>query len=156
MIKNKNIFITGGAGFIGSALAGRLLENNNVCLYDNLARNSLKNKSFSEHPNLTLITGDILDSEKLQKTMKDSEIIVHCAAIAGIDTVIKKPVSTMRVNMIGSANVLDAASKLKNCERVVCFSTSEVFGSHAFKAEETDNTVMGSLGEARWTYAVSK
>jgi len=156
MIKDKNIFITGGAGFIGSALAGRLLENNTVCLYDNLTRNSIKNKSFCDHPNLSLVTGDIMDSEKLQTAMKDSEIIVHCAAIAGIDTVIKKPVSTMRVNMIGSANVLEAASKIKNCERVVCFSTSEVFGSHAFKAEETDNTIMGSVGEARWTYAVSK
>lgn len=156
MIKNKNIFITGGAGFIGSALAGRLLENNNVCLYDNLSRNSLKNKTFCDHPNLTLVTGDILDYEKLQTSMADSDIIVHCAAIAGIDTVIKKPVSTMRVNMIGSANVLEAATKTKNCERVVCFSTSEVFGSHAFRAEETDNTVMGSVGEARWTYAVSK
>lgn len=156
MIKNKNIFITGGAGFIGSALAGQLIENNTICIYDNLTRNSLKNKPFCDHPNLTLIEGDILDSETLTLAMKNSDIIVHCAAIAGIDTVIKKPVSTMKVNMIGSANVLEAASKLKNCERVICFSTSEVFGSHAFKSEESDNTVMGELGEARWTYAVSK
>jgi UDP-glucose 4-epimerase len=81
---------------------------------------------------------------------------VHCAAIAGIDTVIRSPVTTMRVNMIGSANVLDAASKLDNCQRVVCFSTSEVFGQHAFRSSETDQTVMGRVGEARWTYAVSK
>jgi UDP-glucose 4-epimerase len=156
MLKNKNIFITGGAGFIGSALAGRLVEHNTVCLYDNLIRNSLKDKPFYNHPNLTLIKGDILDSKHLQIAMGESEIIVHCAAIAGIDTVIKKPVSTMRVNMIGSANVLESASKIKNCERVICFSTSEVFGSHAFKSEEADNAVMGTLGEARWTYAVSK
>lgn len=156
MLKNKNIFITGGAGFIGSALAGQLLEHNTICLYDNLTRNSLKNKPFCNHPNLTLIKGDILDSKKLYTSMKDAEIIVHCAAIAGIDTVTKKPVSTMRVNMIGSANVLEAASKLKTCEKVICFSTSEVFGSHAFKSKETDNTIMGSLGEARWTYAVGK
>jgi UDP-glucose 4-epimerase len=82
--------------------------------------------------------------------------VVHCAAIAGIDTVIRSPVTTMRVNMIGSANVLDAASKLDNCQRVVCFSTSEVFGQHAFRSSETDQTVMGRVGEARWTYAVSK
>ena len=156
MIKNKNIFITGGAGFIGSTLAGKLVENNNVVLYDNLSRNSLKHKQFCEHPNLTLINGDILDSVKLFDAMKDAQIIVHCAAIAGIDTVIKKPVSTMRVNILGSANVLESASKIPSCERVVCFSTSEVFGSHAFKSEETDNTVMGRVGEARWTYAVSK
>jgi UDP-glucose 4-epimerase len=62
----------------------------------------------------------------------------------------------MRVNMIGSANVLEAAANLPRCDRVVCFSTSEVFGQQAFRASETDNTVMGKVGEARWTYAVSK
>jgi UDP-glucose 4-epimerase len=156
MIKNKNIFITGGAGFIGSTLAGKLVENNDIILYDNLSRNSLKDKDFCDHSNLSLINGDILDYKHLSESMKDAQIIVHCAAIAGIDTVIKKPVSTMRVNIIGSANVLEAASKIPCCERVVCFSTSEVFGSHAFKSEETDNAVMGRVGEARWTYAVSK
>jgi UDP-glucose 4-epimerase len=155
-IKNKNIFITGGAGFIGSTLIGRLIEDNRIVAYDNLARNSLKDKPFRNHPNLTLVTADILDYDSLAKAMQGSEIVVHCAAIAGIDTVIKKPVSTMRVNMIGSANVLEAASKLDNCERVLCFSTSEVFGQYGFRSRETDNTSLGSVGEARWTYAVSK
>ena len=69
---------------------------------------------------------------------------------------IRSPVTTMRVNMIGSANVLEAAAMLDSCERVVCFSTSEVFGQHAFRSSEADSTVMGQVGEARWTYAVSK
>lgn len=156
MIKDKKIFITGGAGFIGSALAGKLIEENQVILYDNLTRDSLKSKSFKDHPNLELIEGDILNLENLKKSISKSDIVVHCAAIAGIDTVIKSPVNTMRVNMIGSANVLEAATSLENCERVVCFSTSEVFGSYAFRSSETDNAVMGKVGEARWTYAVSK
>src|SRR6185369_5918741 len=122
-IKNKNIFITGGAGFIGSTLIGRLIEDNRIIAYDNLARNSLKDKSFRNHPNLTLVTADILDYDSLAKAMQGSNIVVHCAAIAGIDTVIKSPVTTMRVNMIGSANVLEAASKLSHCDRVLCFST---------------------------------
>ncbi len=62
----------------------------------------------------------------------------------------------MRVNMIGSANVLEAASRIPRCSRVVCFSTSEVFGQQAFRSSETDSAVMGRVGEARWTYAVSK
>jgi UDP-glucose 4-epimerase len=62
----------------------------------------------------------------------------------------------MRVNMIGSANVLEAAARLTHCDRVVCFSTSEVFGQQAFRSAETDKTVFGQVGEARWTYAVSK
>lgn len=155
-MENKTIFITGGAGFIGSTILGRLINKNQVIVYDNLTRNSLKDKPFRNHKNLRLINGDILDYEQLESAMGDSNIVVHCAAIAGIDTVIKRPVNTMRVNMVGSANVLEAASKLRHCERVVCFSTSEVFGQYAFRASETDNTVMGKVGEARWTYAVSK
>ena len=156
MLKNKTVFITGGAGFIGATIAGKVLEKNKVIVYDNLTRNSLIDRPFHDHPNLTLINGDVLDYDSLAKSMQNSDIIVHCAAIAGIDTVIKRPVHTMRVNMVGSANVLEAASQLSECDRVLCFSTSEVFGQYAFRASETDNTVMGKVGEARWTYAVSK
>ncbi len=156
MVEGKKIFITGGAGFIGSTLIGRLVENNTVVAFDNLSRDSLSQKEYRNHPNLTLIEGDILDAEHLARSMDGADIVVHCAAVAGIDTVIKKPVDTMRVNMIGSANVLEAASKLSRCDRVVCFSTSEVFGQHAFRSTETDKTVVGQVGEARWTYAVSK
>ncbi len=154
--KGKRIVITGGAGFIGSTLAGRLVERNQVVLYDNLSRNSLADKPFNDHPNLTLIEGDVLDFDRLRDALDGADIVVHCAAIAGIDTVIKSPVATMRVNMVGSANVLEAASCLPRCERVVCFSTSEVFGHQAFRSKEADRTSIGKVGEARWTYAVSK
>ena len=156
MIEGKTIFITGGAGFIGSTVAGRLVDNNKIVIYDNYSRDSLKNKSFLKHPNLTIIEGDILDFEHLCQSIQGSDIIVHCAAIAGIDTVIISPVRTMRVNMVGSSYVLEAASHLPHCDRVVCFSTSEVFGQQAFRSSETDNAIMGKVGEARWTYAVSK
>jgi UDP-glucose 4-epimerase len=155
-IQNKTIFITGGTGFIGATLAGKLADQNCVVLYDNLTRNSLKDRPFKNHPNIKLIQGDVLDFEDLSNAMKAADIVVHCAAIAGIDTVIKSPTTTMRVNMIGSANVLEAAYRQPHIERVVCFSTSEVFGQQAFRSNETDKTVMGTVGEARWTYAVSK
>jgi UDP-glucose 4-epimerase len=156
VIQGKTIFITGGAGFIGSTLAGRLVEANHVFLYDNLSRNSLKDRACRDHPNLELIEGDVLDFDHLCGAMEGADIVVHCAAVAGIDTVIKSPVSTMRVNMVGSANVLEAASRLSRCDRVVCFSTSEVFGQNAFRSSELDDAVVGKVGEARWTYAVSK
>ena len=155
-LQDKTIFITGGAGFIGSTLAGYLVDSNKIILYDNLSRNSLKDRTFKDHPNITLIEGDVLDSDNVFNAMQGADIVVHCAAIAGIDTVIKSPTTTMRVNMIGSANVLAAACRQKQIERVVCFSTSEVFGQRAFRSNETDTTVMGTVGEARWTYAVSK
>lgn len=156
VIESKTIFITGGAGFIGSTLAGHLVEHNQVIIYDNFRRNALQNCAYRNHPNLTIIEGDVLDKEHLMRAMQDVDVVIHCAAIAGIDTVIKSPVTTMRVNMVGSANVLEAAARLSRCDRVVCFSTSEVFGQHAFRSSETDKTVIGKVGESRWTYAVSK
>jgi dTDP-glucose 4,6-dehydratase len=82
--------------------------------------------------------------------------VVHLAAIAGIDTVIKSITNTMKVNLIGTYHVLEAARDLSGLERLVDFSTSEVFGSYAYKSEERDSTTLGSVGEGRWTYAVSK
>ena len=82
---------------------------------------------------------------------------MHCAAIAGVDTVIESPVRTMRVNLIGTYNALEAALATKDTlERFIDFSTSEVFGTHAFKVDGGQVTTIGSVGEARWTYAVSK
>jgi len=113
-------------------------------------------KPFKDHVNLTVIEGDVLDFDALCKAIEGADIIVHCAAMAGIDTVIKSPVTTMRVNTVGSANLLAAAGRLPKCDRVICFSTSEVFGPMAFGSEEADHTTVGAVGEARWTYAVSK
>ena len=83
--------------------------------------------------------------------------IVHCAAIAGVDTVRESPVRTMRVNVVGTYHALEAALATKDTlERFVDFSTSEVFGTHAFNVSEGQVSTIGSVGEARWTYAVSK
>lgn len=155
-IQGERIFITGGAGFIGSTLIGKLIENNQITIFDNFSRNALEQKSYYNHPHLSIIKGDILDIESLKKSMQQSTYVIHAAGIAGIDTVIKSPVNTLRVNMVGSYNVLEAAATLNQCNRVVCFSTSEVFGQMAFRSHETSPTVMGAVGEARWTYAVSK
>lgn len=155
-LRGARIFITGGAGFIGSTLTAELVDENEVTIFDNFARDALSSTSLGSHPNVRIVRGDILDLDGLSEAMQGHTHVVHCAAIAGIDTVVRSPVTTMRVNMIGSANVLDAASRLSDCQRVVLFSTSEVFGQHAFRSSELDSTVMGSVGEARWTYAVSK
>ena len=156
MIKGKKIFLSGGAGFIGSALVSRLIDANEIVIYDTYARHSLNGKKFERHPNLTSRKGDILDFENIKKHITGANIVIHLAAIAGIDTVIKSPVTTMRVNMIGTSNMLEAASELTSLERFVDFSTSEVFGSYAYRSEEGDSTSLGAVGNARWTYAVSK
>ncbi|KKG31713.1 NAD-dependent epimerase/dehydratase family protein [Methanosarcina mazei] len=155
-IKNKRIFLTGGSGFIGTKIVERLIENNEIIVYDTLQRNSLKNTNIIDHPNLSLIKGNVLDFENLKSVIKGSEIIIHLAAIAGIDTVIKNPTTTMNVNYIGTSNVLKATSELENVHRFIDFSTSEVYGSYAYKRDESDVTTMGAVGEARWTYSISK
>ena len=156
MIKNKKVFITGGAGFIANALIGRLIEDNSVVVYDNFFRDTLSGSPYASHRNLKVVHGDVLDYPMLCRSMEKADIVVHAAAIAGIDTVIKSPTKTMRVNMIGTANVLEAARENHLKDRFIVFSTSEVFGSFAFKPTEDSETVSGSAGEARWTYAVSK
>lgn len=155
-MEGKNIFITGGAGFIANTLIQRLIEKNKITVYDNFHRDTLTGSGFANHQNLNIIKGDVLDFELLCSSMKGANVVIHAAGIAGIDTVIKNPVSTMRVNMIGTANALEAARINGVSDRFIDFSTSEVFGSMAFKSSETDETVSGSAGEARWTYAVSK
>lgn len=155
-IVNTNIFITGGAGFIANTLIGALITHNKITVYDNFHRDTLSGSVYANHPNLTIIKGDVLNQELLTASMKDANIVVHAAGIAGIDTVIKDPVQTMRVNMLGTACALEAA-RINNVQRrFIDFSTSEVFGSYAFKSTEKDDTVSGSAGEARWVYAVSK
>jgi UDP-glucose 4-epimerase len=156
MIKNKKVFITGGAGFIANALIGRLIEDNAIVVYDNFSRDTLSGSPYASHRNLKVVHGDVLDYPTLCRSMEKADIVVHAAAIAGIDTVIKSPTKTMRVNMIGTANVLEAARGNHLKDRFIVFSTSEVFGSFAFKPTEDSDTVSGSAGEARWTYAVSK
>lgn len=155
-IKNKKIFITGGAGFIGTTLAKRLVANNKIVIYDNFHRNALKNTDLKSHQNIDIIEGDVLNSERLKKSIKGANIVIHMAAIAGIDTVIRSPVTTMKVNMLGTYNVLEATRMLKNVERFIDFSTSEVFGTYAYKSEEKDSTNLRPVGEARWVYATSK
>jgi UDP-glucose 4-epimerase len=156
-LEGKRILITGGAGFIGTTLARRLVAENEVVALDNLHRDALSGTELADQPNFRFHHGDVLDAEVVWELARGTTHIVHCAAIAGVDTVLESPVRTMRVNLIGTYNVLEAALATKETvERVIEFSTSEVFGTYAFKVDETHVTTQGSVGEARWTYAVSK
>jgi nucleoside-diphosphate-sugar epimerase len=149
--------LTGGAGFIGTTLTRRLVDENEIVVLDNLHRDAMGATELAGHANLTFVQADVLDADAVRETLRGATHIVHLAAIAGVDTVLESPVRTMRVNMIGTYNVLEAAhATIDTVERLVDFSTSEVFGRHAYKVEEIHETAQGSVGEARWTYAVSK
>jgi dTDP-glucose 4,6-dehydratase len=155
-IKNKRIFLTGGAGFIGTKIIERLITDNEIVVYDTFQRDSLANSKLKDHPNITIIKGNVLEKNNVNKAIIGSQIIIHLAAVAGIDTVIKSPTTTMNVNFVGTSNVLEAARTLNHVERFIDFSTSEVYGSYAYKLGEEDCTSMGAVGAARWTYAISK
>ncbi len=156
-LQGKRIFVTGGAGFIATTLAHELVEENEIVALDNLHRDALSSTELADHPNFTLHQVDVLDADAVRELARGATHIVHCAAIAGVDTVLESPVRTMRVNMIGTYNVLEAAvATLDTLERLIDFSTSEVFGTHAYNVAEGHVSTIGSVGEARWTYAVSK
>ena len=156
-LTGKRIVVTGGAGFIGTTLARRLVDENEIVAIDNLHRDTLGGTALADHPNFSFVQGDILDAESLTDVVKGATHLIHAAAIAGVDTVLASPVRTMRVNLIGTYNALEAAVATKDTiERVIEFSTSEVFGTYAYKVDEEHVTTQGSVGEARWTYAVSK
>ena len=155
-LHGKRVFVTGGAGFIATTLARRLVDQNEIVALDNFHRDALGGTELAEHPNFTIHQGDVLDAELVAELARGATHVVHCAAIAGVDRVRESPVRTMRVNVIGTYNALEAAvGTLDTVERFVDFSTSEVFGTHAFRVTEGQVSTIGSVGEARWTYAVS-
>jgi UDP-glucose 4-epimerase len=156
-LQGKRVFITGGAGFIATTLARTLVDDNEVVALDNLHRDALSATDLGDHPNFAFHQVDVLDGDVVRELARGATHVVHCAAIAGVDTVIESPVRTMRVNLIGTYNVLEAAVATQDSvERLVDFSTSEVFGTHAYNVKEGHVSTIGSVGEARWTYAVSK
>jgi nucleoside-diphosphate-sugar epimerase len=156
MLRGANLFITGGAGFIGTALCRRLCEHNRIRILDTLRRNALAEAGLDRHPNIEVSVSDVRDMDAVTQAMRGADYIVHMASIAGVDTVLKNPVTTMEVSLEGTMNVLRAANKQGGIKRLIDFSTSEVFGTYAFRVREADVTSLGAVGEARWTYAVSK
>lgn len=155
VLENKKVLLTGGAGFIGSQIARRLVSKNEIVIFDNLHRNALAYTDLDQKSNVRVIRGDVLNRDELMGAAQGCDVIVHLAAIAGVDTVMNMPTLTMKVNLLGTFNALEAAVDC-GVERFIDFSTSEVFGSHVYMGEEHDATTLGVVGESRWTYAVSK
>jgi dTDP-glucose 4,6-dehydratase len=160
MLQGKKLFITGGAGFIATSIIRQLIEHNRITVYDSLVRNSLEGSGLWDHRNLEIIQGDITDLPAVTQSLPaDTDVVIHMAAVAGIDTVIKDPVRTMEVNMIGTYHILRALLEkgmMEKLERFIDFSTSEVFGINAFRVDEEAPMHLQPVGEARWTYSTSK
>lgn len=152
----KTIVITGGGGFIGSHLAERLCDSWRVVILDNFLRDSLRFiPELSGHPNVRLVKADILDASAVREAVEGADVVVHAAAIAGVSSYYSQPLTTLQVNIMGGANVLDAVAAC-GVKRYIGFSTSEVYGPDAFDAREEQGFRVGPVSDSRWTYAVSK
>ncbi len=152
------IFITGGAGFIGSHLTEALLSaGHTVTVADNFSTSTIENLSrVKDHPGLTVIEMDIVDeAEALDAIIKDHDAVIHLAAAVGVEMVVKNPVHTITTNVHGTENVLAPAAKYK--KRTIIASTSEVYGKSTNEMfSETDDLLIGSPFNSRWCYASSK
>jgi len=149
--------ITGGAGFIGSHLAERLLADGaEVIILDNLSTGSLKNlESFRSNPSLQFVKGDIRDSTLVQLLTSRSEAVFHLAAAVGVQLIADAPVHTIETNIAGTEVVLEAANKFGR--RILLASSSEVYGkSENVPFHEDDDFVLGGTAFSRWAYACSK
>ena len=157
MIKGKRILLTGGGGFIGVALAEKLSRHNHIVLFDsNFDNNSFSLSKLKNNRNIEQIQGDILDVEKVSRAAQEAQIVVHMAAKVGVQEVISDSLNTLEVNYSGTSNLLRSLVGSQNCERVLVFSTSEVFGIHAFGIAEDGDSVLSSVQDIRWCYCVSK
>ena len=151
------VFITGGAGFIGSHLAERLLgDGHRVVLLDDLSTGSIDNVAhLLEHPRLTYRIGSVMDAPLVSELVDRCDVTVHLAAAVGVRLILERPVRTIETNVHGTEVVLNAVSR-KN-RLVVVASTSEVYGKGTrCPFREDDDLVLGPTTHSRWAYACSK
>ena len=149
--------ITGGAGFIGSHLAERLLKDGNeVVVVDNLSTGKLQNiEGLEEHPKFKFVEGDIRDGKVMQALAQHSEVIFHLAAAVGVQLIADSPVRTIETNIGGTETVLEAANRFGR--KILIASSSEVYGkSEDIPFREDADIVLGSTSLSRWAYACSK
>lgn len=144
------VLITGGAGFIGSNLAKRLVEDgHSVVVLDSLLRgNKLDKETYSQ---IEFIKGDVRDLQTVNQASKNCDLIFHFAAVLGVDIVADNPVETMDVEVIGTRNVVEAAF-LNNVKKIMYASTSGIYGHSAIENALTEEVLV----DPRTSYAMAK
>jgi UDP-glucose 4-epimerase len=151
------VFITGGAGFIGSHLAEALLaRGDEVSVLDNLSTGSMDNITHLKTHERFRYTIDTVENEPLLAELIDgADVVVHLAAAVGVKLIVEQPVHTIETNVHGTEVVLTHANKKKKL--VVVASTSEVYGKSAtVPFSEDADLVLGPTSKHRWAYACSK
>ena len=149
------VFITGGAGFIGSHLCDALIaEGKEVTILDNLSTGSKKNIAHLEG-RIKVFQGDIRDQKLVESLVAESDLILHMAAALGVHNILENPIESISTNFYGSEIVLNAATKYD--KRIIIASTSEIYGKNPKQPlSETDDRVVGTPQKLRWTYSDAK
>ena len=149
------VFITGGAGFIGSHLADALVARGDaVTILDNMSTGSASNIAHLEGK-IEIIKGDIRDVATVEKAMANADLVLHMAAALGVNTILESPIESVSTNFTGSEVVLQAATKLN--KRIIIASTSEIYGKNPKQPlNELDDRVVGTPQKIRWTYSDAK
>ena len=149
------VFITGGAGFIGSHLCDALVaEGKEVIILDNLSTGSKKNIAHLEGK-ITVFQGDIRDQKLVESLVEGSDLVLHMAAALGVDNILENPIESISTNFYGSEVVLNAAVKYD--KRIIIASTSEIYGKNSKQPLiETDDRIIGSPQKLRWSYSDAK
>ncbi len=156
MIRDKKILITGGAGFIGTHLAERLVPHNEVTLLDNeIESNTLSYSSLAEDDRVRKVHGDVRDSEVVDGEVSKCDVVLHLASILGVQKVIDNARETIDTITVGTRNVLEAAKKNKHLKRLINISSSEVYGN-VMDAVEGTVAMVGTANDARLSYASAK
>lgn len=152
----RRILLTGGAGFLGTHLAERLGQEHDLVLLDNLRRDSLSlAPSLHDHPSVRFVKGDVRDEAAVTAALEGVSVVVHLAAIAGVSDYYREPMRVLETNLLGTANVVACAAKAR-VERLVYFSTSEVYGAQAREVHEESPCAVGPPSDRRWVYATTK
>ena len=149
------VFITGGAGFIGSHLADHYVSaGHQVTLLDNFSTGSQENIAHLTGK-VTTVDGDIRNIELIDQLTKDADLVLHMAAALGVNTILESPLESMSTNITGSEVVLLSAAKYN--KRIIIASTSEIYGKNPKQPlSETDDRVVGAPQKIRWTYSDAK
>jgi UDP-glucose 4-epimerase len=154
------VLITGGAGFIGSHLAGELVgRRDDVYVVDDLSTGSERNiKGLAGHKNFHFYRDTILNRKLMRALIKKADVVYHLAAAVGVKYIIDNPLESIKINVNGTETVLELANELGK-KKVILASTSEVYGKNMSRKtsfKETDDRLMGPTTISRWSYACTK